>query len=406
MKRNNLFILFITAQILFLSYCDEPEYRGPLGGNSDVPENVSELSYESRAGAVRLFYQLPDDSNVAQVAATYTLSTGKKRTVAASVYADYLLLDGFSDTLEHQIEVHTISKSNVSSENQVTTVKANEAAIWKVKRSLNFTNQFGGFNIQGINVDSAGVYIFIMGKNVFDEFEVDNFKSFATTFRNITRKIRGLDTLVYEYRYFVMDKWDNSTDTSSVFIEPLYETSIPKSGYRAYRLPGDAPQVTNGATLSMAWDGVVDSWPGASFTSQELGGDGPHMVTIDLGVEVQLSRFWYRPYPEFWWDPSTIQFFYLTTMRNFEFYGSLAPNVNGQLDSTWVYMGEFEIVKPSGSPVGADTPEDIAVAQEGFNFEFDATWPKLRYVRIRCLRNWADGTAQNINELEFFGDPR
>jgi hypothetical protein len=406
MKMKYLIVLFAGISIWMVSCVEDQDYNKPIVENKTVPQNVTdEISYESLPGAVKLKYQLPTDLNVAQVRARYTLSTGVERTVASSVYTKFIILDGFSDTLLHDVVIYTVSKSNVNSDTKSTKVKAMESAIWKVQKSLKFPNQFGGFNIEGVNTDTSVVSIFVMDKNDFGEFEVNNFKSFATNFPKITRKIRGLDTTRYEFRYFVMDRWNNSTDTVTQYVDPLYEASIPKSGYKGYRLPGDAPQVTNGSSLEAAWDGRY-FWPYTSFTSQELGGKTPHMVTIDMGLTVQLSRFWYRPYPEFWGDPTTIQYFYLTAMREFEVYGSVAPNVNGQLDSTWVLMGQFEVEKPSGSSYGNDTPEDIAYAEAGINFEFDVILPKVRYIRIRCLRNWADGTAQNINELEFFGDPR
>lgn len=405
MKVKSFFKLVLAVPLVFLACGEEEVFREPIDHGNAIPTNVSEVTYQSLAGAVKLRYQLPKDQNVSQIMASYILSTGKERTISASVYTDFMILDGFADTLSHDIEIFTVSKSGVKSNPLIHSVKANTAAIWKVKNSIEFTNQFGGFNVEGVNLDTAAITIYIMERNSFNEFEVNNFKSFATTFQNITRKIRGLDTLVYEYKYFVMDKWQNSTDTTLVSVEPLYETGFPKSGYKNYKLPGDAPQVTNGATIEGAWDDR-HFWPYCSFTSQELGGKNPHVITIDMGLEAKLSRFWYRPYPEFWGDPNTIQYFYLTAMREFEIYGSIAPNTNGKLDSTWVLMGSFEVVKPSGSAYGNDTPEDIAYAEAGINFEFDVTLPRARYIRIRCLRNWADGTAQNIDELEFFGDPR
>ncbi len=405
--KNTYYILLILFTVSMIWSCGEDvDVRKPIESSSAKPMNVSEFSYTSLAGAVKLSYTLPEDPNVAQVVVEYTLGTGKPRTVSASVYVDHIILDGFNDEDVHDIVVYTISKSNVKSDEAITSVKAGKSAIYKVSESLEFSDQFGGFNVDIVNVDTAVITLFIMDKNEFDEFEVNNFMSFATSFPKYTRRVRGLDTLEYTYRYFVMDKWENSTDTVEVTVNPIYETIMPTSGYASYRLPGDAPMVTNGAAVEYAWDNVVDNWPSACFTSQELGGKGPHMVTIDIGDTLRLSRFWYRPYPEFWWDASNIQFFYLTTMREFEFYGSISPNPNGQLDSTWVLMGEFEVIKPSGSPYGADTPEDIAVGRAGLDYEFDATFPKVRYVRIRCLRNWVDGTAMNINECRFYGDPR
>jgi hypothetical protein len=57
-------------------------------------------------------------------------------------------------------------------------------------------------------------------------------------------------------------------------------------------------------------------------------------------------------------------------------------------------------------PYGTDSAEDQATGAAGFDFEIDLSAPKARYLRIRCLENFAGGTAQSINELKVYGDPR
>ncbi len=381
---------------------DDLEFREPIGTDMSVPGKVSNVTVENLPGKAKLTYSLPDNSNLLYVKAVYKLASGKAHEVTSSFYSNSLMVEGFADTEPHEIKLYAVSRSNVSSEPVTVTVQPLEAPIWKVFKSLQVTNAFGGYNLAAANAEEDNVSIIVMKENVFREFEVDNHKSVFTSAKDILSKIRGMDTINYEFRIFVRDRWGNSTDTSTVNVKPLFETQLKKSDFRAFVLPGDAPQVTNGARLEYAWDNRL-GWPYVSFTHQSNGGDQPHMITFDTGRLTKLSRIWIRPFPE--WVP-TEQFYYLTTMKKFEVYGSANPSLNGALDESWVLLGSYEVVKQSGTPYGQDTPEDRIRAAAGFNWDLDLDAPKVRYIRIKCLENFAGGTAQSINELSVFGDTR
>jgi hypothetical protein len=76
------------------------------------------------------------------------------------------------------------------------------------------------------------------------------------------------------------------------------------------------------------------------------------------------------------------------------------------LDNTWKLLGSYTVKKPSGLPYGTDDANDQTTAAAGFSWEIDLSAPKVKYIRIRCLENFAGGTAQSINELKVYGDPR
>lgn len=396
-----IIVCLIAGAIIAIS-CDEAlEFRGPTTSGSAVPKPVSEVEVENLPGKARLSYSLPDDKNLLYVKATYTLPNGTLQEVKSSYFKDELLIEGFADTLEHEVKINSVSRAEVDSEPVVVKIKPLEAPIWDVYESIEIINAFGGYNLTAKNEFEEDVSILIMKENALGEYEVDNYKSIYTSLSDISSKVRGLDTLSYTFKIFVRDRWGNSTDTMTTEVLPIYETELSKEDFQAFVLPGDAPQVTNGARLEYAWDGRL-GWPYTSFTHQTNGGTDPHMITFDLGVNAKLSRLWYRPYPEL--NPT--QFFYLTTMKVFEVYGSAEPSLDGSLDDSWILLGSFVLEKPSGSPYGQDTPEDRAAGEAGFNFELDISAPKVRYIRIRCLENYSGGTAQSINELGIYGDPR
>ncbi len=372
------------------------EYREPIGNENEKPGAVSNIRVINQEGKAQIVYDLPSSTNLMYVKAIYTINTGQEIEVKASIYKDTILVAGFADTEEHEVKLFAVSRNEVLSDPVIVKIKPLEAPFVKVFKSLEVTNAFGGYNLTAKNPSRDNVAIIVMKKNVFNEYERDNQKSVYTKTDSIVSKIRGLDTLDHEFAIYVRDNWGNNSDTIYTKVRPIFEEQMDPSKFRGFVLPGDAPQVTNGARLEYAWDGLL-GWPNVSFTHQINGGDQPHMITFDMGVSAKISRFWIRPFPE------GTRFYYLTTMKRFEIYGSNNPNLNGALDASWVLMGSYEVVKPSGLPYGTDSAEDQATAAAGFNWEADLNAPRVRYIRIRCLENFAGGTAQSINEIKVYG---
>lgn len=391
---NYLFLLAIAS--CTLSCKEDADFRKPSVDDGSVPEVVSNVNVENLAGKAKITYKLPNDKKLLYVKAIYKLANGSDFEAKSSYYKDTLLVEGFADTEEHEVRLYSVSRSEVASEPLVVKVKPLEAPFKKVFKTIAVIDAFGGYNLKADNATRDNISIMVMRKNAFNQFEVDNFKSIFTRTDEILSKIRGLDTVKQDLAIFVKDKWGNSSDTLYHAIKPIYEAKLDKSKFRALVLPGDAPQVTNGASLPYAWDGRL-GWPYTSFTHQINGGDGPHMVTFDTGVSSKLSRIWIRPFPE------GTRFYYLSTMKRFEIYGSDNPNLTGALDASWRLLGSYEVKKPSGLPYGNDNAEDQATGAAGFSWEIDLAAPKVRYIRIRCLENWGGGTAQSINELDVYG---
>ena len=46
------------------------------------------------------------------------------------------------------------------------------------------------------------------------------------------------------------------------------------------------------------------------------------------------------------------------------------------------------VVKPSGSPSGTVTDEDITAAEEGHEFAFELSQEPIRYIRLKILSTW------------------
>lgn len=386
----------MLCSILALACTSQIEFREPIGNEGEKPDVVSNIRVVNQEGKAQIIYDLPNSTNLMYVKAIYSINTGQQIEVKSSIYKDTIVVAGFADTEEHEVKLYSVSRNEVLSDPVTVKVKPLEAPFIKVFKSLEVTNAFGGYNLTAKNPSRDNISIIVMKKNVFNEYERDNQKSVYTKTDSIVSKVRGLDTLEQEFAIYVKDNWGNNSDTIIKRVKPIFEEQMDPTKFRGFVLPGDAPQVTNGARLEYAWDGLL-GWPNTSFTHQINGGDQPHMITFDMGVTAKISRFWIRPFPE------GTRFYYLSTMKRFEIYGSNNPNLNGALDDSWILLGSYEVVKPSGLPYGTDNSEDQATAGAGFNWEVDLQAPKVRYIRIRCLENFAGGTAQSINEIKVYG---
>ena len=372
-------------------------FKEPSGDDSSVPGSISNIKVENLPGKAKIIYNVPNDKNLLYVIAQYTLPSGITADAKASLYKDTLVLEGFADTLEHEVKVYSVSRNEVYSEPTIVKVKPKEAAFWSVFKSISINNAFGGYNLKAVNSARDNISIIVMKKNVFNEFEVDNFKSVFTKTDSILSKIRGLDTIDYQFGIYVKDKWGNKSDTSFTNVRPFFEQELPVKNFKVFSLPGDT-QLWPGTNIAYAWDGRY-GWPWTIFTQQIEGGPNPHIITFDTGVKAKVSRVWIRPYPE------GNKWYYLTTMKRFEIYGSVNPSLNGALDNSWFLLGTYELKKPSKLPYGNDSADDQAIAAAGFSWDVNINAPEARYIRVKCLENFAGGTAMSINEIKVFGAP-
>ena len=56
--------------------------------------------------------------------------------------------------------------------------------------------------------------------------------------------------------------------------------------------------------------------------------------------------------------------------------------------------------------MGQQTDEDYQLANSGLSFDFDISAPKVRYLRIKTIKNWQGSSFMSIAELQVYGDPR
>lgn len=389
-------IFTITIALLFVS-CDQNDLE-PLENNSTPPGQVSNVSVENLAGKSKIIYSLPTDQDLLYVRAEYTLASGKTMEVKSSYYNNSLEVEGFADAKEYDVKLYSVNRSEVASAPVVVKINPLESPIWDVFRSLNIKAAFGGIRVNADNPNRQDISILVMEKNNLGDWVVDT-KSIYTATNLVAKTLRPYTIAEHEYAITVRDRWLNTTDTLFTKVTPILELTIPKSGYKHFPLPTDTKTHASAVPAGM-WDGNLLDWPKVFLTDGSVGGQ--HVVTIDTGVLAKMSRIVIWDYPEYYLGRS---YYYIGNLKDFEIYGSASPNPDGSLDGTWIKLGTYNAVKPSGLPYGQQTDEDYQTALAGFSWDFDVDAPKVRYLRIKSLKNWAGIGTMAISEIQVYGNP-
>ncbi|MDR2271082.1 MAG: discoidin domain-containing protein [Sphingobacterium sp.] len=164
---------------------------------------------------------------------------------------------------------------------------------------------------------------------------------------------------------------------------PIFERQVDKSKFKEYVLPTDVRDAWDWL-MPYLWDEKYGT-PGFASTNGTS-----QWFTFDMGESVSISKF------KTW--QATDRIFRGESIKRFEIWGSNNPAADGSWES-WTKLVDCQSVKPSGLPVGETTAADIDYAKGGEEFKFPKGSPKVRYIRIKVLETWGNGSFITMGEL-------
>jgi len=394
MKR--IFYIIMTLLAVGWIGCKEEGRLDHIDDSSPAPAQVLDVTVRDIHGGAVLYYKLPNDENLLYVKAEYEIQPGVMRETKSSYFKDSLVVDGFGDTRPRDVLLYSVGKNEKMSEPLRIQINPLTPPVQLVSKQMRET--FGGVAIDLENPESVNLAIVLRMEE--DEGQWIELQTFYTSLENTSFSFRGLDSIPYNFAVHVRDRWNNLSDTIEASITPWYEEYIVKNTWREYLLPDDAPAYSSGYPLSGLWNEV---YTGQAAGFQTTNFPLPHAYTWDLGVTVQLSRFkyWPRDLADDRWIRGHI--------KVFELYGSAAPYPSVD-DGSWVPLGQFESIKPSGDGPQI-TQDDIDLCNEGLEFDFVPTdfapdpQTPIRYIRmiVRSTFGGALVTQVGIAEISFWG---
>lgn len=392
---KNIFSL-ITGLCLFVfifSCKDEVKDHNPLFGNGEKPAPVSGVKVQNIEGGSIITYNLAADPSILYVQADYAVNDKVSRQEKSSYYSDTIRVNGFAKAGAYKVVLRTVGRNEMKSDPVEITVNPLTPPYLTIASSLKLNPDFGGINVSYANPkeNEVGIIVVTDSLNGYEYLDTKYVKDPAGNF-----SIRGLQQKEKTFGAYVRDRWGNVSDTVFVKTTPYKEVELDKSKMSALVLPGDMLACCgSSANVPLSNNGAGD-WAFYGLPSERV----PERITYDLGKTVKMSRF------KLWMRVNGIAEFANGTPKKFKIYGSNNPNPNGDLDETWIQLGDvYELKKPSGLPYGKRNAEDDAAKYEGSEFVLPLPAQSIRYWRFVLISNYAQGKGMEIAAFKFWGDP-
>lgn len=395
------YVFFVIFLLTALGGCKQENENKPFNADDQAPPPVTNVQVENIAGGAKITYDRPKDGDLLYVKAEYSIRQGVDREAKASYYLHTLTVDGFPDTSVYEVKLYSVSRGEHASEPVTVHIQPLTPPVVEVFRSLTIKETYGGVRVSFKNGAESNVVLTLLATDsVGDMVPADAYytKSLEGTFA-----ARGFSTVKQKFGVFVRDRWNNHSDTLFADLTPKFEEQLDKTKFKEVDLPSDTYKPHVGSGMHELWD---DSWNSGSVFHTNPGTGLPQWFTFDMGVSVKLSRF--KFYHRLGAGQGATDGAYTgADPRIFEIWGSNDPNTDGSWDGSWVKLGEFQSIKPSGQPEGVVTNEDFQFAVvDGEDFDFPEGIPSVRYLRWKTVKVWGALDHCYIAELTFWGNDK
>ena len=403
-KKNSFFVKMINVKtkytylfllsIALLLGCQEEE-RVIYKADDQAPPPIENLRFVRANGGFDISYDLPLGKDMLYVVAEYTDNKGQKAEVRTSAFNNRIIIRGFGDTSAKTIDIFTVDRANNRSIPVSFTAEPLTPVVEEVAKTISIQPTWGGVAVEWFNETEVAIVLDIYAENEQGELEVAEVLYSENLEQSFT--LRGRESTPQKFKVVVKDRYENQSVevfpvTSDQTLTPLQEDLLDKSKFVQITLDNDDTWDAWGSSFSRLYN---DNYNAEDWAHTQGNKPRPSILTIDLGVEVELSRF--RVYQRGGnWG------FRHANPKTYTLYGSLTfPGNDGNLDD-WIKIRDCESIKPSGLPVGTLSNEDRQAILNGDEFEIDELI-KIRYVRIAVHTSWGGNNATHIIDLDFWG---
>lgn len=402
---KNIFSIFSFLALLLIGgllSCGEEQVRGPLYFDNIPPSPVSDVQVTNLPGGAKLTFKVPDDEDVILVEASYKRG-GKDVRTSTSIFNNELIIEGFKAAENIQVSLVAVDRSDNRSTPVTVSVSPLKAPIDEMFESLELVEDFGGVRLRYDNKSRIQVEFQLLMRDENGLFAYQT-SAFIANDQRTSFSFRGFEPEPKTFAVVAIDRWDNITDTLVADLTPIEEEILDIEEFSAIKpkIPTDEPDAF-GWVIENMWNNNIG---GSGFhTSQSSVGqlvapyqEPYHFISFDLGTTAYLSRI------KFWQRQGTWIYAH-GNPRYFEIWGiDKLPDNDGSTLEGWTKLVENgEVLKPSGSPLGQNSAEDVAQAGNGDEFEvLDSTVP-IRYIRFVNFQSWSGGKFMHIMEINCWG---
>ena len=393
------FLLACSLLVLAWTGCKKQDINGLIEHNGTAPGIVTDVHVTNKNGAAIITYTPPVDKDLLYIKAVYTLSSGEIRTVKSSYYSNQVMVDGFNDTLKHEIKLYSVNRSEVASEPLSVEVQPLVSPIEIAYRNLSVTATAGGVRVKSLNPFRSDLVIVPLIDSLGNG-KWEPLNNIYTSDSLIATSIRGLTPVEKKFAFYIRDRWLNRTDTLFANLTPKKEILLDKSKFSVFQCDNDA-KYSYGTHLDLMWNNNPDpnQWP---CVNTDISSGVPAVITWAIGDKpIKLTRFNLLTRQQNNADGSPT-YFADGSPKLFEVYGSNNPSHSGDW-SEWTKILTCQVIKPSGLPLGQGTNADVIAGRAGFSFDFGEDTPPYKYLRIKCLQNWMGSYFIVIEQINIWG---
>jgi hypothetical protein len=309
-------IVFVTlsiAVLLSLFSCKEQE-RFEIGYSDNEPPDppVYYGRYDRLYGGAKIYFEAPKNEDVLSIDVTYLNDAGKKVWFSVSYYQDTINIYGFSDTLEHVVDMYAVDRAGNKSEVVKVNVRPLEPAYQRIARSIVAKPGFASFFMdwvndlrQNVNVYADFSYTQYGKTNEIKLIYTSNVLEERWMIRDLEPDSLTNEPVTVDLKIRVEDYYGNITDY--IEMEPitmLVDEKIPKDKWLLPEVATYMDGVPMGylsfgeGRASSVIDDIIDDGKNMNYGHTghrgQFGGttspNAPWNVLIDLGDEYELSR--------------------------------------------------------------------------------------------------------------------
>lgn len=422
---SGLYALLCFSIISMFISCNADE---PGNGDTTPPAKVTNLTFKPNNGGGTFFYDVPEDEDILFVKAVYTLDNNETIYKASSFYADSVSIEGLGTLKPYDVKLIAVDRTGNESEAVNQEVTPLEPLINIVLEGLEIIPSFSSAYVKWENPLRQNIVVgithIVEGQSIIRKYSSNNLED------NLL--IDDLDIRSYDFTVDIADEYGNVTAIRAFNnILPLEDGLLDKSKFSFLRdeylpdamnltwveldetgqevemnetmqradKPGsykgidgtehnwNAAEVSIDGVIQDFWDGIIDDGVLRNKNFFSTGGSGtvPFSYYIDLGQEVQMSRFrvWQRDWD--WAATGNDQGGYAYTTENVKIFELWISNDK----INWERVTTANIVKPF------DEVEAEEEALAGHHFIAYPESPRFtktfRYLEYRGLQRF-DGT--------------
>lgn len=400
MKKNKILLSLLMVSAV-LAGCED-RVNQPVYNDGKAPGKLTNVTWEAIAGGAIITYDLPADKDLQSAVAEYTTKKGEVRNFQASLYNNYITIQGIGDTDTYRVSLYAVDSGQNRSEAVVVDIVPATPPVVDAFNSISAVADWGGIKVSFDNATAADLVFEVYTPNVAGEMEP--LPAYYTNETAGSFNIRGLKDVETDFRITVRDRYGNYSDDLATRLTPIFERELDKTKFTAMSLEGDSPCNAYDSAMEYVWDGRIVSDDGNTDNPKRVGlhtGSGsssePKYFTFDMGVEAKLSRF------TLWQIQDDRHSFNDKSPRLYEVWGRADAPTDGSWDG-WTRLLEMQSVKPSGLPLGSLTEYDRNAILAGDQADVPMEFGEMRYIRIKCLNSWTGDYNICFTELSFWGD--